>query len=146
MSRAFQRRYGAGTLHVVSMCAAFGISGYAALKLLSYSGVVTVVVWFMAAAVVHDLVLFPLYVGLDRLGGRVVTRDGGRRRNYLRVPALLSGLLLLLFFPLIAGFPGHGYEAITTLTLSPYLGRWLLLTGILFACSGVLLIVRPARD
>ena len=56
--------------------------------------------WFVAAVVLHDFVLLPFYSGA-RPGGAARQRRGGV--NYLRVPAGLSGLLLLVFFPLILG-------------------------------------------
>ena len=53
-------------------------------------------VWFVAAAVLHDLLLFPVYTGLDRVL-LVADRAAPRRVplvNHLRVPAALSALLL----------------------------------------------------
>jgi hypothetical protein len=46
--------------------------------------------------VVHDLVLFPLYAGADRVLTAVLP---GPKVNYLRVPALGAGLALLMFWP-----------------------------------------------
>jgi len=42
--------------------------------------------------------------------------------NYLRVPAALSGMLPLIWFPLILRLPTR-FSATTTLSLDPYLWR-----------------------
>ena len=101
-------------------------------------------IWFGAAVVAHDLVLFPLYALADR---SVTTLLRPRRRmpdrgvprvpplNYVRVPALGSGLMLLLFLPGIIEQGRSSYAAATGQTQQPYLGRWLLLTAALFAVS-----------
>ena len=61
--------------------------------------------------------------------------------NYLRVPAGLSGLLLLVWFPLIFRLP-KGFPATTTLSLDPYLWHWLAVTGALFLLSAAALALR----
>lgn len=136
--------YGAGPLHALSMAACLAISGFAALKIGSQSYAVGVGVWFVGSAVAHDFILFPLYTVIDRL-------TGARRRdrsapsgwkNYVRAPAAISGLALVVYAPLILGFAGSTYEDITALPVSVYLGRWLLLTGLLFAVSGAVYAVR----
>jgi hypothetical protein len=66
--------------------------------------------------------------------------------NYLRVPAALSGMLLLIWFPLIFRIPSH-FPRTTDLSLNPYLGHWLAVTGVLFLLSAVAfaLRLRPGR-
>ena len=54
--------------------------------------------------------------------------------NYLRVPAVLSGTLLLIWFPLILRLPAR-FPHTTALPLSPYLWHWLAVTGVLFLLS-----------
>jgi len=61
--------------------------------------------------------------------------------NYLRVPAALSGMLLLIWFPLIFRLPAH-FPAATTLSLDPYLWHWLAVTGALFVLSAAALALR----
>jgi len=137
----FMRWYGAGPLHLLSLIAAFALAGYAGVRLLS-ADLIGVLTWLVGAAVVHDLLLFPLYAIADRsmqavLRHRAGTDDRGVPwLNYVRVPALLSGLLLLVWFPLILRLPA-GYPALTTLTTDPYLERWLLVTGVFFAGSAL---------
>jgi hypothetical protein len=86
-----------------------------------------VAIWLGAAAVAHDFVLFPLYSGLDR---------GARRVNYVRVPAGLSLLLLLVFWGTIAGKGEGAYHAVSGRSYDGYATRWLLITAALFALSG----------
>jgi hypothetical protein len=100
--------------------------------------------WFVAAIVAHDLVLFPLYALADRiLFTRRVPRQNssGRRkvpvRNYIRIPALAAGLTLLVFLPGIIEQGASTYQAATGQTQQPFLGRWLLLTAVMFGVSAI---------
>ena len=61
--------------------------------------------------------------------------------NYLRVPAALSGLLLLVWFPLILRLRSP-YHASATLSADPYLWHWLAVTGTLFLLSAVAFALR----
>jgi hypothetical protein len=54
---------------------------------------------------------------------------------------VLSGLLLLIWFPLILRLPAR-FPATTTLSLDPYLWHWLAVTGALFLLSALALAVR----
>lgn len=99
-------------------------------------------VWFAAATVGHDLVLFPLYAAGDRLLVRAFASRAAV--NYVRVPALASGLTFLLFLPGIVGQGTATNLAATGLGQQPYLGRWLTLCAVFFAVSGLLLAVRGA--
>src|SRR5947207_7312107 len=104
-------------------------------------------IFFVGAIVAHDFVLFPLYALADRLLGRrgIEHRPGLSRINHVRIPALLSGLLLLMFFPLVLGLGARTYRSATGLDTGPFLGRWLLVTAVLFALSGVLYVGRLWR-
>jgi len=53
--------------------------------------------------------------------------------------------MLLVWFPLVLGLSGSTFRSNTGLGSEPYLGRWLLLTGVLFAVSGLAYAVRRAR-
>ncbi|NUW29937.1 hypothetical protein HTZ77_00600 [Nonomuraea sp. SMC257] len=147
-------RYGADPLHLLALLACFALTGYAATRVVAAGIWVGFVVWFVGAAIVHDLLLYPLYAVSDVTAQR---RPWRRRRrpsghparpssiNYLRVPAALSGLLLLIWFPLILGLAGDTYHRSTGLDTSPYLGRWLLVTGVLFAGSAIAYAIRLRR-
>ena len=55
--------------------------------------------------------------------------------NHIRAPALISGLLLLVYFPLILGPAGPEYLNATGHPLHGYLRNWLLITAALFLGS-----------
>lgn len=148
--RRLRRWYGEGLLHLLLMLASFALAGYAAVRLTSGDWL-AVVLWFVGAALLHDLVLVPLYSLADRAlragPGAWAGAVTGRRRGgtlFVRVPALLSGLLLLVWFPLITRQVGH-YSSYTGLPAGVFLSRWLLITAALFALSALWLLVRALR-
>jgi hypothetical protein len=139
------RWYGASPLHLLALLACFGLAGYAAVRLAS-SHPVAVAAWFLGAVIGHDLVLMPLYSLADRsamaaLRHRAPPLPAAPWINYLRVPAALSGLLLLVWFPLILRLRSP-YHASTTLSADPYLWHWLAVTGTLFLLSAVVFALR----
>jgi hypothetical protein len=109
----------------------------------------SIAVWFAAAIIAHDLVLYPIYALADRLlvATRRDPRPGSRVPvlNYIRVPALGAGLTLLVFLPGIIEQGAPTYRAATGLTQEVFLGRWLLLTAAMFAISAALYAVRLVR-
>jgi hypothetical protein len=151
-SGTIRRLYGANPLHLLTLIACFALVGYV-ISLLGTDQLwnphvwwQSIIVWFVAAILLHDLVLFPLYTIADRslgAGWRAVTgRAPGSRTlvspvNYLRIPVMASGLLFLLFFPGIIKQGKASYIAATGLTQQPFLGRWLLLTALFFGVSAV---------
>jgi hypothetical protein len=155
--RHFRARYGAGPFHLVMLLASFAIAGVAVAGWFQRPREVgTVLVWFAAAIVVHDLVLLPLYSMLDRIAFRSrrdttddVHGHAGRRlvnpAPYVRIPAILSGLLLLVFFPVILGLGAHTEFAASGIAERGYLARWLLATGVMFALSGAAYAVAVSR-
>jgi hypothetical protein len=150
----FRAFYGSHPLHLLTMVAGFALLGY----LVITAGTSTlwkpegawwhsVALWLTAAFVAHDLVLFPIYALLDRLLGAAdrPRRAGVSRlspRNYLRLPAMGCGLLLLVFFPGIVRQGAPLYYADTGLNQQSFLGRWLLLTGAMFAASALVYTTR----
>ncbi|MEV8626160.1 hypothetical protein [Streptomyces sp. NPDC051079] len=144
---AFRRRYGASPLHLLLVLASFALACYAGLRMLE-GDTLGVAVWFVGAALLHDLVLLPLYACTDlavqRVLGHRPAKAPGRPRigvNHVRVPAFVSGVLLLVYWPLILRQVGH-YSAATGLPADTFLGRWLLITADLFAASAAVLAVR----
>ena len=148
MTAWWRGRYGASPLHLLTLLASFALAGYAALQLLRGPTPVRVAGWFLGAVIAHDLVLFPLYAVADRSLTGLRRRPAAAARrgavNYLRVPVLLSGLLLLLFFPLILRQSEGAYGRASGLDESAYLGHWLLITGVLFGGSAIAYAVRAA--
>jgi len=148
-----KRFYGAHPLHLLTLVASFAMVGYV-ISLLGVHSLwndrvwwQSMIVWFLGAIVLHDLLLFPFYALTDHhalgTGSRAVTDRAPQAmpmvspRNYLRLPAMASGLLLLLFFPGIIRQGSASYLRATGLTQQPFLGRWLLLTGVFFGISAI---------
>ena len=134
------------------LVASFALAGYAALKLVQQQAIM-VVVWFVGAAVLHDLLLVPLYALVDRglQGPRRRARGTGASAlppvpwlNFVRFPAVVSGILLLVFAPSILRL-SDVYSDTTGLSSAGYLARWLAVTGVLFAVSAVLYALRLRR-
>ncbi|MFG2934568.1 hypothetical protein [Streptomyces sp. NPDC048282] len=146
----FVRWYGSGPLHLLVLIASFALTGYAMVRLFAVQPW-DVAIWFVGAAVLHDLILLPLY-SLADLSALSVLRhraDASDRPtapwiNHLRVPAFLSGLLLLVWFPLILRL-AVPYPGDTGLSDGVYLGRWLAVTGALFTASAAAFAVRLRR-
>lgn len=144
----FTRRYGAHPLHLLAIIASFALAGYAAIQLV-HSRSIEVIVWFLGAAIGHDLLLLPLYAIADGTLIRLHRRHPGRAGpspwiNYLRVPAMLSGLLLLVYLPSIARL-SNVFTATTALSSAGYFARWLGITGVLFLLSGLMLAIQIRR-
>jgi hypothetical protein len=76
--------------------------------------------WLVAGALAHDFLLVPAYTAIDW----AVRELAPRHVNYLRVPLALSGILLLVFAPLILVKGQRG-------------GDWALITLALFAGSAL---------
>jgi hypothetical protein len=145
----FRERYGAGPLHLLAVVATFLIAAYAlerALELTSSPD--RIVIWLGGSIVAHDLLLFPLYALVGVVAAAALLPGGRRDRvriaalNHLRLPALMSGLLLLVWYPLVAGPADRGFMRVTGLSKDLYLQRWLLLTAALFAVSAAIFALR----
>lgn len=145
----FRRTYGEHPLHLLALLASFAIAGAAALQVSEDPLRLRYLLWFLGAAVAHDLVLFPLYALLDRSARSLRTRSvrtASGRVNYVRVPALLSGLLLLVYLPVITGNGEGAFEFASGRDYDQYLPTWLALSGALFAGSAVLYALRGRRS
>ncbi len=136
--------YGAGPLHLLAVISSFALAGYAFLRISHVPAPVNTVLWLAGAIVAHDLIAFPLYslLGLIAYGAmrpREGAAPGGRPSalNYVRIPAYLSGIAFVVWFPLILGRSEKIYQRASGLSTSAYAGRWLLLTGALFAISAL---------
>ncbi len=132
-------------LRILLLACSFALAGYAGVRLLSddWFGVA---LWFVGAALLHDLVFLPLYAVADRAVVRSLGAVGHRERTmYVRVPTALSLLLLLVWFPLISGRVADHYPAATGLSADGFLARWLLITAVLFGGSALLLVLRLRR-
>ena len=138
-----RRLYGAGPGQLVALLGCFALSAYAVTRLLDDLPVlVRIGIWFVGAALAWDLLLGPALALVDRLLRRLLP---GEALNAVRVPALVSGVLLLVWAPLILSRSAETYERKSGLSADPYLERWLAVTGVLFGLSAVVLGVRLLR-
>ena len=166
LAQSAARLYGDRLFHLILVLAALALGAYTVLVLgvaNLFNPVVwwqSIAVWFVVAVIGHDLILFPLYALADRLllllprvripraaaqDRRGETQHTSRRiplTNYLRIPTLATGLLLLLFLPGIIEQGAPTFRAATGLTQAPYLSRWLLLTAALYLASALCYVVR----
>lgn len=141
-----KRLYGAGPGHLVALLVCFAVTGYAASRLLDDLPVlVRIGVWFLGAALAWDLVLGPLLALVDRVLRTALDRGRVPLLNFVRVPALMSGTLLLVFAPLVLRRSTETFERKSGLDGDVYLGRWLLVTGVLFGASALLWVIARRR-
>ncbi|MEW1589054.1 hypothetical protein AB0283_26835 [Micromonospora vinacea] len=162
--------YGSSVQHLVIMIVCFTLTGWVALRIAEEATAGRMLLWFVGAAVAHDLVLFPIYASADRVLRGALGRSGHAGTdgqspaahhpmppgaghaparpsplNHIRVPVLASGLLFLVYLPGILRQGRETYLAATGQDQHPYLARWLAVTATLFLVSGVWYLVRQIR-
>ena len=164
LAQSAARLYGDRLFHLILVLAALALGAYTVVVLgvgNLFNPMVwwqSIAVWFVVAVIGHDLILFPLYALADRLlllpvrmpraaaqdrrGDAQHTSRHTPLTNYLRIPSLAAGLLLLLFLPGIIEQGAPTFRAATGLTQAPYLSRWLLLTAALYLASALCYVVR----
>jgi hypothetical protein len=147
----FRRRYGASPLHLAGHLAMFAVAFFAIYQIASGGGLVKVIALYIGFAIAHDLIFLPAYSGLDRATRAVVRRLPARRPgsvpaiNHVRAPALISGLLLIIYFPFISGRADSDYFKLSGHHIEGYLRNWLLISAVLFLGSGVIYALRVRR-
>jgi hypothetical protein len=138
-----RRFYGAQPLHLLATIVSFalvaaGVAGW----FQAGSDPRGILLWVLGCGVAFEWILLPLAWLLDRiaLGSRLGDRGPGPRlgphnRAYVRVPTLLSALLLIVSAPLVFRADTPDFEATTGLEPPDYLARWLLATAAMFVLS-----------
>jgi hypothetical protein len=154
-----RQAYGAHPLQLVLLLASFAIVGYA-VQLVGLAALwdpdhwcQSIAVWFVGAALAHDLVLFPLYAAADRILVTFTARPpvpGNRPpavpvTNYVRVPLLASGLVTLLFFPGVIRQGAGTYNRATGQTQQPFLHRWVILCAVILLLGVLAYLVARVR-
>jgi hypothetical protein len=152
--RWLRRHYGAGPLHLAGLLACFFVAAYALAKVLGDSGWKEILLWFAICIIAHDLIVWPIYGLADRMALRLQDRTEHRTQdragprvpwiNHVRVPVVISVLLLVMFFPLIFRLSNAYYQDVTGFNENVYLINWLVVTGVLFAGSALAYLVRVA--
>lgn len=149
----WKRVYGAHPLHLPVLLASVVLAGYS-VWVLGFDALwnhrvwwQAIAVWFAAAIIAHDLILFPAYALLDSALTAASTRAGLRVSpvNYIRVPLLGIGLSFLLFFPGIIRQGATTYHAATGGSQQAFLLRWLLLCATMLAISALAYAIRSLR-
>lgn len=148
----FRRFYGGQPLHLLATVMSFalvtaGFTGWAT----PGSDLGGVLVWFVGCLIGAELVLIPSAWLLDRIAAGVSHELVGPESiragaAYVRVPALLSGLMLLVFAPVILNADGATFSLVTGTTTSRYLSRWLFTTAALFGISALSYAFKRGRD
>jgi hypothetical protein len=136
-----RRLYGTSALHLLGHLVLLPLCLWAVVELFSVSSAKAdprIATWLVAAVILHDLVLLPLYSGADR-AARVAM---GPAINYVRVPGAIALLMLAVFWGTIGGRGAGAYRSVSGRTYDGYATRWLLVTAVLFAGSGALYVVR----
>ena len=133
------KAYGASPWHLAGHLALLALTAYVLARLMDARAFANILVWFVGAALLHDFVLAPAYLAVDR----VVTR-APRLVNFVRVPLLVSGLLLLVWFPLILALSSGGFERVAGIPVEGYATRWLGVSAGLFVLSGLAFMGRAA--
>ena len=140
------RLYGASPWHLVALLGCFALAAYAVSRMRDDPALLRIAIWFVGAAVVWDLVVGPLIALADR--GLRHLRARPRRislLNHVRVPALMSGLLLVVWAPVILQRSEQVFRTKAGLSQDPYLARWIAITAALFALSALVYAIRWVR-
>jgi hypothetical protein len=151
LSERVRRHYGAHPGHALLLGAGFLVCALAVRPLLAERPV-PVAEWFLSGAVLNDAVLLPIYVGLDAALVALWRKHPGRVGwlNFVRVPAAISALLLVVWYPLVSN-RAASFQRATGRTAQAYRGHWLFVTAVLFAVSALCYLLRrvaaprPAR-
>ena len=162
----FRRHYGASPLHLVAFIASVAITGLAIKGWFDEPEVSIryILIWFVGALIVHDMIVLPLYTAFDRLALAIGHRGDGRGAEsgpaegaaqpttvrspgwvYVRVPLILSALLLLVFGAEILREGNATFQLASGHTQDVYLSRYLIVVGGLFLLSGLAYVWSSAR-
>jgi hypothetical protein len=149
----FRFEYGAGPFHLLVALASFAVAGWGLAQVFgAIANTDALLLWLFGSIILHDLVLLPLYsaLGVVAAGGIAHgTAQSSRMRvaalNHLRVPVLLSGLMLLVWFPLVLETAPASFARAAGYEPEVYLERWLGLTAVLLVGSALVFALRARR-
>jgi hypothetical protein len=149
----FKTRYGSNPAHLLLLLVAATVAGYAVVHWLQAPTPVRLLVWFAAALIGHDLILAPIYIGIDSLivraiagadPGPVISRWRRAAINHVRFPLGLSVLLMIMWYPLIFKRSDGAYFRASGQHQDRYFGNWLLAVAGLFVGSLLIFLGRLA--
>ncbi|MEH3052524.1 MAG: hypothetical protein PGN13_00755 [Patulibacter minatonensis] len=145
------RWWGAGPAHLIGHLLVIAVAAFALSVMFEERFAPrpwNLLLWLLGGAVLHDLVLLPAYSAVNIAAGRLLGADHERAvpiLNHLRVPAVLSGVLLLTFAPRILDGQPQNYERALGHAPPDYLGRWLAVTAAFAVGSALVYVVRRLR-
>lgn len=137
--------YGEGPLHLVGHLAFFAITAYVVVQLADAPSALTILLWIVGAALIHDLVLVPVYAAADRALRGALPRLRTPIVNHVRFVGVVSGTLLIVWFPVMFGKADGNIERNAGLTPDDYLIRWLAVTAGLAVLSTLAYAARALR-
>lgn len=160
-----RRRYGAGPLHLAGHLLLIALVAYLLSTLFEPQFApepLNLLLWLVGGAVLHDVVILPAYSALNIAVAGVL---GARQRPgdtttpptsrdlqrpvavlpYLRTPAVVSAVLMAVYFPRILNRQPQNFERALGYPPPDYLERWLLVTAAAFALSALIFAVRSVR-
>ncbi len=147
MISAWKKVYGASPLHLLGQIIAFAIAIYAYLQIIEVTSTdnLSLLIWFLAGALLHDIIFVPIYLILDliaRLGIQDHSLRNVRAINHIRFPVAISGVMFLVLFPLIIGKSEPNYVRLSGDEYADYFSRWLLIVAVVFGVSAISYAVR----
>ncbi len=147
MISLWKRAYGESPLHLLGQLVAFAIAIYAFKQIIDVASTdnLNFFIWALAGALIHDIVFVPIYLVLDlvmRLGVQDHALRDLRVVNHIRVPVVVSGVLLLSTFSLILGKNQANFVRTAGVEQPDFLARWALVTAGVFLLSALVYAVR----
>lgn len=146
--KALTRFLGTDLFRFLVLLGSFALTWYVYTLLRTEQTLPSMLLWFLGGVIGHDAVLLPVYALGDRtlVGVLAPLRRHVERVpvsvNHVRLPALGSGLLFLVFFPGILQQGAQDYAKATGQNQAPYMDNWLFVTCVLFGLSFAVWLVR----
>ena len=120
------------------------LGGFGVFRLLTEvptGSLIKLVIWLLAALIIHDMVIAPAVVGLGWTLRRTVP-DRGRR--YLQVALITMVAVIVIALPMIV--LRGSQPPVKALLLRDYAANLVLLIGLIAAVTAASYVVRVARD
>ena len=144
--KKFRSLYGASAIPMLAVVASLELAPYRCMRIFDAPAPESTMLFFIAAIFAHDLIAFPLYSALNQIAFRSsgekanwwLSEQKVQPLNYIRIPFVISGFCLLLFFPLIFRLSSERYMANSGQSVDVFLGRWLGIVAVVFTISALL--------
>lgn len=147
-----KRRPPLGAVRLIAHFAVIAIAAFAISRTFEVASTdnLNFIIWLVAGAILHDVVLLPLYSLADFVS-RLAMSDHPLRRiraaNHVRFPAAISLVVFLVYSPTILNRNPGTFERLSGRPqATDPLEAWLWITLGLFAVSGAALAIRLLLD